>query len=48
MNTYEDQTVMPVRTATANSGRMVRGKAIALEAAQTLPERPETLYWPMR
>ena len=36
MNTYEDQTVMPVRTATANSGRMVRAKAIALEAAQTL------------
>jgi hypothetical protein len=36
MNTYEDQTVMPVRTATANSGGMVRTKAIALEAAQTL------------
>ncbi|WMT76368.1 hypothetical protein [Bradyrhizobium sp. Ash2021] len=36
MNTYEDQTAMPVRTATANSGGMARAEAIALEAAQAL------------
>jgi hypothetical protein len=36
MNTYEDQTAMPVRPATANSGGMARAKAIGLEAAQTL------------
>jgi hypothetical protein len=36
MNTFEDQTAMPVRTATANSGRTARGKAIVLKAAQTL------------
>jgi hypothetical protein len=34
MNTYGDQIAVPVRTA--NSGRMARAKAIALEAAQTL------------
>ena len=34
MNIYEDQTAMPVRTATA--GGMARAKAIVLEAAQTL------------
>jgi len=36
MNIYEDQTALPVRTATANSGGMARAKAVALEAAQTL------------
>ena len=36
MNTYEFQAAMPVRTATANSGRMARTKAITLEAAQKL------------
>ena len=36
MNTFEDQTAMPVRTATANSGGTARGKAIVLKAAQTL------------
>jgi hypothetical protein len=36
MNTYEDQTAVPVRTAAANSGGMARAKAVALEAAQTL------------
>lgn len=36
MNTYEDQTAMPVRNATANSGGMARAKAIVLDAAQTL------------
>jgi hypothetical protein len=36
MNTYEQQIAMPVRTATANSGRIARAKAVALETAQTL------------
>jgi hypothetical protein len=42
MNTHEDQITMPVRTAAANSRGMARAKAIALEAAQSCPERPGT------
>ena len=36
MNTHENQSAMPVRTAAANSRGMARAKTIALEAAQTL------------
>jgi hypothetical protein len=36
MSTYGDQIATPARSGAANPRRMIRAKAIALEAAQTL------------